>query len=544
MALPSCCEEAAHHEHQPPSTVKMDAALTGPEAFGSPLRRYWTHIWQEVGGGYLLGGLVASMAMAISGSAVLVGYDGGVVRWWFGVDVPPRVGDIGNYLVCYAGMFGLSATWYGMLRRIRRSPSLRCRDLAVVGALWAFPLLVGPPLFSRDVYSYLAQGMLAHLQLSPYSYSPAVLGVSRFGNLLAAVSPVWRLTTAPYGPVFVSMAAWLAGVSGDHVAGGTLLLRLPELAGIGLAAAALPGIARRMGAEPREALWLGAASPLVLFELLSAGHNDALMVGLVMVGLLFALDRRPLLAVGVCSLATLVKLPALLAVVFIAWTWARERPGVRAKLRALATAASLSVVVLVIGSALTAGYGWVSSQLVTVPDKVSVPVSPSKAFASAVHLASKVLGLGWSGQFITGLVRDAGMLIAAAALLAILGKARLPTLVPSLGIAMVLGVLLGSDVWPWYLTWGLVPLAAWRPAQRSWLLLAAVGLFDLVITPAGQLVVPDAAAPAVAVAWLVLGIAAWKTRAGSGGLRALQGTMRSSPGRAPVPVGSGAQADD
>lgn len=500
----------------------MDAAIATPESLADALRPYWARVGREVGWWYVAGGFLASVAMAISGSALLVGYDGGVTRWWFGVDVPPRVGEVGNYLVCYAGMLVLTAVWMGTFRRIRRSASLRCRDLLAVGALWASPLVIGPPLFSRDVYSYLAQGMLAHLQLSPYVYSPTVLEVTGFNNLLAAVSPVWRLTTAPYGPVFVWMAAWAAGASGGHIAGGTFLLRLPELVGVALIALTLPPLARRMGAEPREALWLGAMSPLVLFELLSAGHNDALMVGLLMVGLLFAVDRRPLLGVAMCSLATLVKVPALLGVVFIAWTWAREHPGLRAKLRPLGLAAAVSAAVLVVGSALTAGFGWASPQLVSVPDKVSIPVSPSKSVANLVHLVSRLVGLGWSGETISHLVRGTGIVIGAGVLLFILSRARVPSLVPSLGAAMVIGVLLGTDAWPWYLTWGVVPLAAWRPAQRSWLLLAAVGLFDFVVTPAGQLAVPDRASPYVALAWLALAVAAWKSTRGSGPAQALR----------------------
>jgi hypothetical protein len=87
---------------------------------------------------------------------------------------------------------------------------------------------------------------------------------------------------------------------------------------------------------------------------------------------------------------------------------------------------------------------------------------------------------------------------------------------------MIVGVLLGTDIWPWYLTWGVVPLAAWRPAQRSWLLLVAVALFDFVITPAGQLVVPNKASPAVALVWLVLAAVAWKSIRGSGPRRVLR----------------------
>ena len=35
--------------------------------------------------------------------------------------------------------------------------------LVGIGALWCVPLALGAPLFSRDIYSYIAQGTLLHL---------------------------------------------------------------------------------------------------------------------------------------------------------------------------------------------------------------------------------------------------------------------------------------------------------------------------------------------------------------------------------------------
>jgi alpha-1,6-mannosyltransferase len=488
----------------------MSATLPGREALPSSFGpNWWVRAAREVGWGYLFGGLVASLATAVSGSALLVGYDGSAVKWWFGLDIPPGGGQVGNYLLSYAGVLGLSVAWFGILRRIRASTSLGCGELVAVGALWALPLLLGPPLFSRDIYSYLAQGMLAHLQLSPYTYSPALLGLTGLGKLVAAVSPVWRLTTAPYGPVFVWVASAVAGLAGTNVDAGVLALRLPELLGTALVAGALPRLARRLGGDPREALWLGALSPLVMFELVSSGHNDALMVGLLMLGLLLAVERMPLLGVAACCLGTLVKLPALIGAAFIAWAWAREQPRAWAKFGALAAAASVGVGTLAGGSAASAGFGWISTQLLSVPSKVAVPASPSGALSGALELASQGTGLGLSASLISGVVRGTCLFVGAALLLAILGRCRLADLVPSVGAAMVVAALLGTDAWPWYLTWGAALLAAWRPAQRSWMLVAAAGLFDLLVTPAGQVVVPDAAAPVALAAWAALAVGFW-----------------------------------
>lgn len=475
-----------------------------------PRGTWWARILKEVGWLPVFGGFAGSVAMALSGSALLVHYDGSSVRWWFGPRIPP--GDTGNYLLCYAGMLALSAAWFVVFRRLRRSTSLRSRDLVVVGTLWALPLLAGPPLFSRDMYSYVADGMLAHLQLLPYQYPPATLGALGFGNVLSAVSPVWRLTTTPYGPLFVWLAAAVAAISWGHIDLASLLFRLPEVAAMALVVATVPRLARRLGADPLQALWLGALSPLVLFELISSGHNDAMMVGLLVAGLLMALERRPLVAVALCSLGALVKLPALFAAVLIAWAWARERDDLRARLTALGEAGLVSVATLLGGSAVTSGFGWISLKVLTVPDKVVIPITPSKALSSLVQLGTGAVGLGSGGSLLPDLVHGVSLALGAVTLLVILSRVRTSTLVQSVGLAMIVAVLLGTDPWPWYLTWGVIPLAAWRPAQRSWLLVVSVAAFDFVITPAGQLVVPNRAAPAAAVAWAVLALIAWKSR--------------------------------
>jgi alpha-1,6-mannosyltransferase len=39
--------------------------------------------------------------------------------------------------------------------------------------LWVLPLLIAPPMYSRDVYSYLAQSEIAINGLDPYKVGPA-----------------------------------------------------------------------------------------------------------------------------------------------------------------------------------------------------------------------------------------------------------------------------------------------------------------------------------------------------------------------------------
>ncbi|GAB3936574.1 hypothetical protein GCM10027614_13300 [Micromonospora vulcania] len=71
---------------------------------------------------------------------------------------------------------------------------------------------------------------------------------------------MWQ-TPAPYGPVFVAMAAVVSAVTGGKLVLGVLGLRLVALAGVGLLVAYLPRLARHCGVDPAAALWLGVLNP-------------------------------------------------------------------------------------------------------------------------------------------------------------------------------------------------------------------------------------------------------------------------------------------
>ncbi|MCZ9342600.1 polyprenol phosphomannose-dependent alpha 1,6 mannosyltransferase MptB, partial [Streptomyces sp. TRM76130] len=95
-----------------------------------------------------------------------------------------------------------------------------------------------------------------------YTYGPAHLG----GPLADEVAPLWRHTGAPYGPVFIGVSAVLSGLTRGELPAGVAGMRLVALAGVALMALALARLARRSGADPAAALWLGALNPLVLLH--------------------------------------------------------------------------------------------------------------------------------------------------------------------------------------------------------------------------------------------------------------------------------------
>src|ERR1700727_1869912 len=232
-----------------------------------------------------------------------------------------------NLVLVYVGMAVLSGAWLALGRAL---PSRR--TLTAIGALWILPLALAPPLFSRDVYSYLAQGLILHLGHSPYHTAPAALAGLGHQHVLDAVSPFWRHTTAPYGPLFLALL-----------------------------------------------------SPLVTLELVSAGHNDLLMVGLLAAGVAYALDGRPLLGVAICALAATVKVPALAGAAVIAGAWGREEGGRGAQVRFMVAAALLALAVLGVVT-LVAGVGvdWLSTSLFSTPAKVRLAITPATGLGFTV----------------------------------------------------------------------------------------------------------------------------------------------------------------
>ena len=104
------------------------------------------------------------------------------------------------------------AAWLWLGRRVIDRTATEYTMIATTG-FWLAPLLLSVPVFSRDTYSYLAQGALLRDGFDPYIVGP----IENPNSLLDNVSPIWTTTTAPYGPAFIwsrsSSPCWSATMS-------------------------------------------------------------------------------------------------------------------------------------------------------------------------------------------------------------------------------------------------------------------------------------------------------------------------------------------
>jgi hypothetical protein len=365
--------------------------------------------------------------------------------------------------------------------------------------------MLGPPLFSRDLYSYMAQGLIAHSGLNPYAVGPSILGP---GPILDSVASVWRHAPAPYGPLFVTATRVVAAVFGSSITAEVLALRVLEVAGVALIMVFLPRLARNLGAQPGVALWLGVLSPLAMFSFIASGHNDALMVGLLVAGLTLATEKRPIGALFLCALAMTVKFPAAAGVAFVGLGWLRSTSG---RQRRKAAAFVLVVpVVTVVGVTLATGlpWTWLGPAALRVPTELRVLPTPSVAFGT---LGAHLLALVGIGVRRGAVISVADGLCAIVAILAVLWLAlhvRRFDEVRVIGVVLAVVVLAGPTVWPWYLLWSLVLLAA-TSAQRSKVVGVAAALAMLVVGPSGSPILRGNAylvvvgACLIGVVWLV-----------------------------------------
>lgn len=420
------------------------------------------------------------------------------------------------------GRFALGRTRSGTTpRRLTRSQMDRTL------LLWILPLSVAPPMFSRDVYSYLAQSEITARGLDPYEVGPVdALGAD---NVLTRTVPnIWRETPAPYGPLFLWMGRGITYLTGENIVAGIFLHRLLALAGVALIVWSLPRLARRCGVASVTALWLGAANPLVLFHLVAGIHNEALMIGLMLAGTelaLRAIERAgPLRSTdiaflvggaGLIALSSAIKIPSLIALGFVGMALSRRWGGtLRSVMYAALLLGSIAVVVQVavsLGSGL--GFGWINTlgTAGVVRSWMSIPT----ILGLGTGFVGVLLGLGDHTTAVLGLTRPIAAVVAGIIVVRMLIAVLRGRLHPvgALGVALGAVVLLFPVVQPWYLLWAVIPLAAWattpsfrRPA------IAFSSLVSVILMPNGSEYQPFQIVQAAVVTILTIAVLYLLTR--------------------------------
>src|SRR5215475_3061546 len=218
------------------------------------------------------GSVLLAIAAYLGGAFPTLVYNANPITIWQRPDGPLI------YAFWISGTLSLVAAWW-IGRAFIGTGVLTGRWVTITAALWMLPMVACPPTGSRDVYAYACQGALVAAGHSPYQEGVSALPC----QWLESVSPIWRDTPAPYGPLFL-MLAGVAAKLGSLTAA-VVFFRVAAILGVIVIAACLPILARHVGVPTDRALWLVLACPLVIVDLIGGAHNDALTVGLMLAGL-------------------------------------------------------------------------------------------------------------------------------------------------------------------------------------------------------------------------------------------------------------------
>jgi hypothetical protein len=363
-----------------------------------------------------------------------------------------------RFLLLLLGLFIL----YALALRSVAGQQSRALETTVFGLGAGFLALqtVGPAMLSTDIFAYTTYGRIFGLYHDdPYAKGPWQFPADPYARLTYYLDvPSW------YGPLWTLLSAVLAWLGGERI-GLTVLLFRGLVIGAALAAGALIWASLRLIAPQRAAqgllffLW----NPLVVLETGLSGHNDAVMVALLLLGIWLHLRDRRVLAVAALALSPLVKFITGLVLPLYVLMLLRQLPTWRERIRFLAVSAAT------VGLVLAAVLGLARGGL---PD--AGQASAARFYENSVSelvFAALIPALGreqaniWL-RLVTLLVIGSFWLVAA------WHATDLRSLLAwSAGLMLVACWFVIAETWPWYVIWALA-LGAFLPGSPPALLAA------------------------------------------------------------------------
>ena len=364
--------------------------------------------------------------------------------------------DVVTYVLWFAAVASAGGVAAGLLA-VRRGVRLSARLLLIAGLITVAVLTVLPPAGSTDPLDYATYGRLLLLGHSPYVYTPHY--VRHLHDAFARSVPlVWSRYVSVYGPLATMEQFLAAKLGGSSPAVIVFWLKLWNSAGFAAVAIAVHRLLRGDPAQRLRAHLLWTLNPLLLWDLVEAGHVDVLAAAAGLFGLLVlgkqAHGERPGLGRVVAAGALLgvaadIKINYALFGLGAAWAL-RRSPA------ALATAGAAALAVLL------PSYAWFGMPAV----KALVGRRDS---ASADNFYRLILPT----HHFVGVI--AAILVVAMAVLAFRrlppGDPARPTIRPTVALAAA-WLFLWPYQLPWYDAMIIVVLILYPASRLDWLVLA------------------------------------------------------------------------
>jgi alpha-1,6-mannosyltransferase len=339
----------------------------------------------------------------------------------------------------------------------------------VVGAILALHAMVlfAPPLFSSDVFSYSAYARIGSVYgANPYLHGPSAFPLEALHPLIGVQ---WAATPTVYGPLFTALSYLLVPLG---IAAEVLAYKAVAAASSLAVIVLIWRAARLRGLDSTKAAALVGLNPVIVLFGVGGGHNDLLMLAILVAGLYVLLQRREVSSGALMVTATAVKLTAglLLPFALAADPGAARKLAARRGLLLGAAAATLAILALAY-----AFFGTGPLQMLGTLQGIQGE--------GGVH---SVVGFLAGAVGLPGLIAPAGTALTVVFVLVLgwlLRRVWIGELdwIAGAGWATVCLLLTTGFLVPWYVAW-LLPLAALSGDKRLFgaaILLTGVGLTTL-----------------------------------------------------------------
>jgi hypothetical protein len=365
----------------------------------------------------------------------------------------------GGLIVVLVAMFGSYVLAARAADRLSARTVLMC--IAAMNAL----VLLAPPLLSTDVFSYQFYGRMGSLYgANPYLAGPHALALD---PLFPYIGAKWSYTPTVYGPLFTALSYVSAPLS---IAMSALTYKaIAACASLGTVALVW-NAARLRGLDPVRAVALVGLNPLIVVYGVGGGHNDLLMMLVVVAGIYLMLAHRERSASAFTVTAAAIKLTGGLMLPFAL----ASGGGRRARQRRADVLIGAGVAAAALAGLSIALFGLGPAHLLGTIQKVQSHAD--------WHSISGFIGtrLGWGTvAHVLSWVLAAVFVTVFAWLLRRVWRGELDW-IDAAGWTAVTLLLTASSLLPWYVVW-LIPLAALASDRRLWrVAIVMTGVIELI----------------------------------------------------------------
>jgi hypothetical protein len=187
-----------------------------------------------------------------------------------------------SYRIFLGCLLAFTFAYAALLPIVKRLPTRAL--LVLIGLLYTI-VFIGPVLLSTDLFSYVAYARMGALHgLNPYIHVPASIHTD---PVYKYVGTDWIYTPTAYGPLYTLFSYPFAFLG---VIGAIWGMKVAAMAGCLCMDWFTWRSAKLRGLNPKFALFVVAANPLVVIYSLASFHNDFLMIALMMVAVYLTLS--------------------------------------------------------------------------------------------------------------------------------------------------------------------------------------------------------------------------------------------------------------